>query len=105
MRPRTPQDRRAQATNREGGRGEMTEGKIATAEYETVHEGKPRPCVGRLVVSDQGYALKERIALGAGPPGEAFEERTRDVPLDEAKRILQEWTALDIAEVFQIPWE
>jgi hypothetical protein len=83
----------------------MTEGKIATAEYETAHHGKPRPCVGRLVVSDDGYALKERIAVGGGPSGEAFEERARALSLDEAKRILQEWTALDIAEVFQIPWD
>jgi hypothetical protein len=83
----------------------MAEGKIATAEYETLHHGKPCPCVGRLVARDEGYALKERIALSAGPSGETFEERARDLSLDEAKRILQEWTALDIAEVFQIPWE
>jgi hypothetical protein len=79
----------------------MAEGKIATAEYETLHKGQTCPCLGRLVVTDVGYALKERIALG----GQGFEERSREVSLDEAKRVLHEWTALDIAEVFQIPWE
>jgi hypothetical protein len=85
----------------------MPEAKIASADYETLHQGKPRPCVGRLVATDTGYALKERIALGldASLGRETFEDRARDLPLDEAKLILREWTALEIAEVFQIPWE
>jgi hypothetical protein len=83
----------------------MVDGKIASAEYETLHQGETRPCVGRLVVTEGGYALKERVALGPSLSDDAFEERVRSVSLDEAKRILHEWTALDIAEVFQIPWE
>jgi hypothetical protein len=85
----------------------MGESTVARAEYETNHGGKTRPCRGAIVINGETFMLRERIQVGIDQQHgrELFDERSRVVSLPEAKRILQEWTDLDIAEVTQIPWD
>ena len=82
-------------------------GKVASAEYETFHNGKSYLCKGSIVATEEGYLLRERIQVGVdhGPGREAYDERSRALSPVEAKKVLQEWMNLDIAEILQIPWD
>jgi hypothetical protein len=80
--------------------------KVAVAEYQTPHNGRERNCVGTIVMrGEDDYLLREHIVLGVDQGRDVFDERTRTMSLAEAKRVLNEWIAFEIAEVVQIPWE
>jgi len=83
------------------------EAKIASADYDTLHLGKSYPCTGTILTAGDGYVLRERIQIGVDRDlgREVFDERSRTLSLAEAKKVLQEWTDHDIAEVLQIPWD
>ena len=53
------------------------------------------------------FVLRERIQIGVDQDAgrEVFDERSRVLSLAEAKRVLNDWIAFEIAEVIQIPWE
>jgi hypothetical protein len=46
--------------------------KVASAEYETVHDGKSCPCAGTILATDDAFLLQERIQVGH----EAYDERS-----------------------------
>jgi hypothetical protein len=77
--------------------------KVASAEYETIHMGQSYPCSGTILATDGAYLLRERIKVGTDR--DVYDERSKPLSLQEARRVLQEWIALDIAEVLQIPWD
>jgi hypothetical protein len=77
--------------------------KVASAEYETIHMGKSYPCTGTILATGDDFLLRERILVSVDR--EAFDERSKPLTLREAQKVLQEWIALDIAEVLQIPWD
>ncbi len=83
------------------------EAKIASADYDTLHRGKSYPCTGTILAAGDGYMLRERIQIGVDRDlgRDIFDERSRTLSLAEAKKVLQEWTDHDIAEVLQIPWD
>jgi hypothetical protein len=84
------------------------EAKVAWAEYETHHNGSEHPCVGTLLMTgDDAFLLRERIQIGMDQDlgREIFDERSRVLSLPEAKRVLNDWIALEIAEVVQVPWD
>jgi hypothetical protein len=83
------------------------ESKVAWAEYETLHYGAVHPCIGTILGVGDSFILRERIQIGVDQDAgrEVFDERSRVLSLEEAKRILREWTDLEIAEVLQIPWD
>jgi hypothetical protein len=76
------------------------EAKVAWAEYDTLHSGESRPCTGTIVMMGDSFLLRERFQVG-----EVFEERSRVLSLAEAQGVLNDWIALEIAEVVQIPWD
>jgi hypothetical protein len=77
------------------------ETKVAWAEYDTLHNGRERACTGTIVMTgDETFLLRERIQTES-----ALEERSRVLSLSEAKTVLNDWIALEIAEVVQIPWD
>jgi hypothetical protein len=76
------------------------ETKVAWAEYDTLHSGASHPCTGTILMVGDDFLLRERIQVG-----EALEERSRALSLAEAQSVLNDWIALEIAEVVQIPWD
>jgi hypothetical protein len=80
---------------------------VARAEYETLHDGAEHPCTGTILMVGDDFVLRERIQIGVDQDAgrEVFDERSRVLSLAEAKRVLNDWIAFEIAEVIQIPWE
>jgi hypothetical protein len=81
---------------------------VAVAEYQTPFNGREYPCVGAiLMASDERFVLREHITLGLDNylRRDIFHQRTRIMPLTEAKQVLSDWVELAIAAVVQIPWE
>jgi hypothetical protein len=81
---------------------------VAVAEYQTPFNGREYPCVGTILIADdEHFVLREHITLGVDEymKRDLFHERMRVMPLDEAKRVLDDWVELQIADVVQVPWE
>jgi hypothetical protein len=76
------------------------EAKVAWAEYDTLHNGASHPCTGTILMVGENFLLRERIQVGG-----AVEEKSRALSAAEAQSVLNDWIALDIAEVVQIPWD
>jgi hypothetical protein len=81
---------------------------VAVAEYQTPFNGREYPCVGTILIADdERFVLREHITLGVDEymKRDLFHERTRVMPLAEAKQVLDDWVELQIADVVQVPWE